>query len=214
MPPLTQPPDPNPRKPTLQCPPGAVDTHIHLFGPAAKYPFDPGSRYISNDMLPETNLALQDTLGLSRAIVISGGGYGVSYRHLADVLVAFPDRFRGVALLPPQTSAAEIAQLDRLGVRGARFHVGVLLPAALPGILTGLKLGWSFAWRALMAGELLFVAGGLGQLLQNSREVLDAAAVMGVMVAIVAIGVAVDRVLFRVLELRVRRRWGLLEARA
>ncbi|HSD22214.1 MAG TPA: ABC transporter permease [Anaeromyxobacter sp.] len=98
-----------------------------------------------------------------------------------------------------------------LGVRGARFHLGVLLPAALPGILTGLKLGWSFAWRALMAGELLFVAGGLGQLLQNGREVLDAAQVMGVMVAIVAIGVVVDRVLFRVLELRVRRRWGLLE---
>jgi NitT/TauT family transport system permease protein len=101
-----------------------------------------------------------------------------------------------------------------LGVRGPRFHLGVLLPAALPGILTGLKLGWSFAWRALMAGELLFVAGGLGQLLQNGREVLDAAQVMGVMVAIVAIGTTVDRVLFRIVELRVRRRWGLLEATA
>ncbi len=99
-----------------------------------------------------------------------------------------------------------------LGIRGPRFHVGVLLPAALPGILTGLKLGWSFAWRALMAGELLFVAGGLGQLLQAGRELLDAAQVMGVMASIVAIGMAVDRVLFRILELRVRRRWGLLEA--
>jgi NitT/TauT family transport system permease protein len=101
-----------------------------------------------------------------------------------------------------------------LGIRGPRFHLGVLLPAALPGILTGLKLGWSFAWRALMAGELLFVAGGLGQLLQAGREVLDAAQVMGVMVAIVAIGMTVDRVLFRILELRVRRRWGLVEATA
>jgi NitT/TauT family transport system permease protein len=99
-----------------------------------------------------------------------------------------------------------------LGVRGLRFHLGVLLPAALPGILTGLKLGWSFAWRALMAGELLFVAGGLGQLLQAGRELLDAAQVMAVMIAIVAIGVAVDQLLFRVLELRVRRRWGLVEA--
>jgi NitT/TauT family transport system permease protein len=98
-----------------------------------------------------------------------------------------------------------------LGVRGPRFHLGVLLPAALPGILTGLKLGWSFAWRALMAGELLFVAGGLGQLLQAGREVLDAALVMAVMAAIVAVGMAVDRVLFRIVELRVRRRWGLLE---
>jgi NitT/TauT family transport system permease protein len=101
-----------------------------------------------------------------------------------------------------------------LGIRGARFHLGVLLPAALPGILTGLKLGWSFAWRALMAGELLFVAGGLGQLLQQGRELLDAAAVMAVMASIVAIGIGVDRIVFRVLEVRVRRRWGLTEAEA
>jgi NitT/TauT family transport system permease protein len=99
-----------------------------------------------------------------------------------------------------------------LGIRGARFAVGVLLPAALPGILTGLKLGWSFAWRALMAGELIFVAGGLGQLLNQGRELLDAAQVMGVMLCIVAIGVLVDQVVFRLLEVRVRRRWGLAEA--
>ena len=98
-----------------------------------------------------------------------------------------------------------------LGIRGARFHAGVLLPAALPGILTGLKLGWSFAWRALMAGELLFVAGGLGQLLQAGRETLDAAQVMAVMACIVAIGVAVDQGLFRWIEGRVRLRWGLGE---
>jgi NitT/TauT family transport system permease protein len=99
-----------------------------------------------------------------------------------------------------------------LGIRGARFYAGVLVPAALPGIVTGLKLGWSFAWRALMAGELLFVAGGLGQLLQQGREVLDAAQVLGVMVCIVLVGALVDQVLFRIVELRVRRRWGLLEA--
>lgn len=99
-----------------------------------------------------------------------------------------------------------------LGIRGPRFYLGVLLTAALPGILTGLKLGWSFAWRALMAGELLFVAGGLGQLLAQGREILDAAQVMAVMAAIVAIGVGVDQIVFRFLELRIRRRWGLVEA--
>lgn len=121
MPPLTPPPDPNPRRPRLVMPPGAVDTHVHLFGPASQYPFDPGSRYVSADMLPETNIALQDALGLSMAIVVSGGGYGLSYRHLADVLGRFPERFRGVALLRPDTTREEIAELDRLGVRGARF---------------------------------------------------------------------------------------------
>ena len=99
-----------------------------------------------------------------------------------------------------------------LGIRGARFYAGVLIPAALPGILTGLKLGWSFAWRALMAGELLFVAGGLGQLLQQGRELLDVPQVMAVMLAIVAVGSIVDQVLFRLVEVRVRRRWGLVEA--
>jgi len=96
-----------------------------------------------------------------------------------------------------------------LGIRGARFYGGVLLPAALPGILTGLKLGWSFAWRALMAGELLFVSGGLGQLLSMGRELMDVPQVMAVMVAIILVGITVDRLLFQTVELRVRRRWGL-----
>jgi NitT/TauT family transport system permease protein len=99
-----------------------------------------------------------------------------------------------------------------LGVRGPRFSFGVLIPAALPGILTGLKLGWSFAWRALLAGELLFVSGGLGQLLTMGRELMDVPQVMAVMVAIIFIGVLVDRVVFQTVETRLRRRWGLLPA--
>lgn len=98
-----------------------------------------------------------------------------------------------------------------LGIRGPRFHAGVLLPAALPGILTGLKLGWSFAWRALMGAELIFVTSGLGQLLHAGRARADAAQLLAVMAAIVLIGTAVDHLLFRPVELRVRRRWGLLE---
>ena len=103
-----------------------------------------------------------------------------------------------------------IRQAGSLGVRGFRFYRSVLLPAALPGIVTGLKLGWSFAWRALMAGELLFVSGGLGQLLHNGRELLDVSQVVAVMVTIVTLGVSVDKLVFQTVELRVRRRWGLL----
>nr|WP_239015313.1 ABC transporter permease [Archangium violaceum] len=95
------------------------------------------------------------------------------------------------------------------GIRGARLHAGVLLPAALPGIVTGRKLGWSFAWRALMAGELLYVSGGLGQLLTMGRELMEIPQVMAVMVCIIAVGTFIDRVLFQTVELRVRRRWGL-----
>ncbi len=97
-----------------------------------------------------------------------------------------------------------------LGIRGPRFYVGVLLAAALPGIVTGLKLGWSFAWRALMAGELLYISGGLGQLLNTARELMEVSQVMAVMLAIILIGTAVDRLVFQSLELRIRRRWGLL----
>ena len=114
----------------------------------------------------------------------------------------------GVAAIDPLLLRAS----GVLGIRGARFYAGVLVPGALPGIITGLKLGWSFAWRALMAGELLFAAGGLGQLLQQGRELRDVAQVVGVMLAIVAVGSVVDQVLFRLVEVRVRRRWGLVEA--
>ena len=138
--------------------------------------------------------------GLSEVAIL----FVVVMGSLLAIAIATED---GVAAVDPVLLRAA----GTLGIRGSRFHLGVLLPAALPGILTGLKLGWSFAWRALMAGELLFVAGGLGQLLAQGRELLDAAQVMGAMVSIVAIGVAVDQVLFRLLELRVRRRWGLVE---
>lgn len=129
-PPLTPPPDPHPRRPRLLAPAGAIDCHVHVFGPASRWPFHPGSRYSSADALPETQIALQDTLGLAGAVVVSGGGYGQDTRHLEEVLTRFPQRFRGVALLPDDVSREHVARLDRLGVRGARFvsagHRGAL----------------------------------------------------------------------------------------
>jgi NitT/TauT family transport system permease protein len=95
------------------------------------------------------------------------------------------------------------------GIRGWRLQLGVLIPAALPGIVTGLKLGWSFAWRALLAGELLYASGGLGQLLTLGRELLAVDQVLAVMLAIVACGVTIDRLVFRTAEQRIRMRWGL-----
>ena len=66
-------------------------------------------------------MALQDRLGISRAVIVSAGGYGRNTRHLADTLTRFPDRFRGVALVPDDIPSNEIARLDKLGVRGIRF---------------------------------------------------------------------------------------------
>jgi NitT/TauT family transport system permease protein len=95
-----------------------------------------------------------------------------------------------------------------MGARRLRLYTRVFLPASLPGIVTGLKLGWTFAWRSLMAGELLFISGGLGQLLTMSRELNDMARVMAVMVVIVALGLAFERLLFGTVEKHVRDRWG------
>jgi NitT/TauT family transport system permease protein len=95
-----------------------------------------------------------------------------------------------------------------MGSKRLRLYTRVILPASLPGIVTGLKLGWTFAWRSLMAGELLYVSGGLGQLLTLGRELNDMARVMAVMAVIVALGLAFERLLFGTLESHLRERWG------
>lgn len=109
-----------------------------------------------------------------------------------------------VTQVPPQLVRAA----RTMGARGARLLYGVILPAAFPGILSGAKLGWTFALRSLMAGELLFVSGGLGQLLETGRDLGDTALVLGVVVMIVALGRLSDVLLFRRFELEVARRWG------
>jgi 2-pyrone-4,6-dicarboxylate lactonase len=121
MPILTQAPDPNPKTPKFRCPPGTCDAHIHLFGPADKFPFPPDAPYHSRDALPETNLALQEKLGVSRAVIVSAGAYRRNYGVLADALARFPGRFRGIALPPEDMSVAEFERLTQLGVRGMRF---------------------------------------------------------------------------------------------
>ncbi len=100
-----------------------------------------------------------------------------------------------------------------MGASGWRLYRDVVLPAALPGIVSGLKQGWSFAWRSLMAGELLFVSLGLGHLLQMGRELNDMSKVFAVMFVIVAIGIVVDLWVFGQIEKRIRVRWGLSGAR-
>ena len=95
-----------------------------------------------------------------------------------------------------------------MGVEGFQLFTRVVLPAAFPSIVTGMKLGWSFAWRSLMAGELIFVSLGLGQLLQTGRELNDMAQVISVMILIMGIGLFFDQLIFAPLERRVRRQWG------
>ncbi len=96
-----------------------------------------------------------------------------------------------------------------MGAKGMRLFTEVVLPAAFPSILAGLKQGWSFAWRSLMAGEILFVSLGLGHLLNMGRELNDMSQVIAVMIVIVVIGVVMDIFIFGRLEREVRVIWGL-----
>lgn len=96
-----------------------------------------------------------------------------------------------------------------LGATGFKLYSHVIFHAILPNFITGLKQGWSFAWRSLMAGEMLFVTAGLGQLLMTGRELNDMALVIAIMITIVVLGMIVDYFIFGTLERGLRRKWGL-----
>ncbi|MFJ4503812.1 ABC transporter permease [Streptomyces sp. NPDC088864] len=104
-----------------------------------------------------------------------------------------------------------------LGAHGARGVRHVLLPAALPGYLAGLKQGWAFSWRSLMAAELIAsspdLGTGLGRYLENQREFSDMPGVLLGIILIFVVGVAIDLLFFSPLERRVLRSRGLLAAR-
>ncbi len=96
-----------------------------------------------------------------------------------------------------------------LGATGWKGYLYVILPASMPALLTGARLGWSFAWRALMAAELIYVGSGLGSTLMMGRELHDMPLVIATMIVIVVIGLLADRLLFGTLEKRLHRRWGV-----
>jgi NitT/TauT family transport system permease protein len=130
------------------------------------------------------------------------------------VLGAFPS----VAL----ATAASVRQvppiLERagrtLGARRWTLWARVIFPAAIPGYVSGLQQGWAFAWRSLMAGELIATGGlGLGFLLEEGQQRFHSSEIFAVMIVIVLIGITVDLVIFGVLDRRIRTRRGLLVAR-
>jgi NitT/TauT family transport system permease protein len=96
-----------------------------------------------------------------------------------------------------------------LGAKGFQLFWHVLLPASLPFIVSGLKQGWAFAWRSLITAEMLYLSLGLGQVLMMGRDLNDMSAVIAVMILIIAIGYVVDGLVFKSMESRLQRRWGL-----
>ena len=137
--------------------------------------------------------------------------FGLSERAIIFVVVlgALFSITLGVEAGVKNTPPLYLRAARNLGAKGVSLYTQVVLPAALPAIMSGLKQGWTFAWRSLMAGELLYFTLSLGNLLQTGRDLNDAAQVMAVMVVIIVVGVAIDQILFAPIERRVRERWGL-----
>jgi NitT/TauT family transport system permease protein len=104
-----------------------------------------------------------------------------------------------------------------LGARRLSAFWNVVLPAAMPSFIGGLKQGWAFAWRSLLAGELIVLIPGkfsLGQQLDTARQFADAPGLYGMMIVIFVIGVLVDTFVFGFAERKIRKRYGLVDAAA
>jgi len=96
-----------------------------------------------------------------------------------------------------------------MGAKGTQLITSVLIPAAFPYMISGFKQGWAFAWRGVIGAELLFSFLGLGFLLNVGRQINEVSQVIAIMLMIMAIGMAVDGLLFKKIENKVMSRWGL-----
>ena len=121
---------------------------------------------------------------------------------LMSIVLSVRDGVKSIPML--YVRAARI-----LGATGWRFYRYVLFPNSLPSIITGAKLGWTFAWRSLMAAELLYLVSGIGSTLMTARELHDMALVVAAMIIIIMIGLMTDRLIFKFGEDFVHRRWGV-----
>jgi NitT/TauT family transport system permease protein len=169
-----------------------------------------GISTIINRCLTSLFLGLQ-TLPTAAWVPISLLLFGISDQGIYFVILmsAFPAvaiaTSSGILHIPP----IYLRAAQTLGTRWYAMPVRVILPAALPAIITGLKLGWTFGWHGAVSAELIKSAVGLGFLLSFGREMNDAAQVVGVMLVTILFGLLLDRFLFGVIERRIRLRWGL-----
>ena len=140
--------------------------------------------------------------------------FGLSERAITFVVVlgAAPSIANGLITGVDHVPPVLLRAGRMMGATGFAKFRHVVLPASMPSFVGGLKQGWAFAWRSLMAGELIVVLGAsVGFLLQQYRNLADAAGLIAMMIVILIIGIVVDAVLFGSLDRLVRRRHGLID---
>jgi 2-pyrone-4,6-dicarboxylate lactonase len=138
----------NPRKPDFIPPKGAVDAHCHVFGPGDIFPYAPERKYTPCDASKEQLFELRDHLGFERNVIVQASCHGKNNDALVDALRSADDLARGVAVVSPDVTDAELKEMDEAGVRAVRFNfVKRLVDATPKDVFLGIaerikKLGW------------------------------------------------------------------------
>jgi 2-pyrone-4,6-dicarboxylate lactonase len=114
-------PDPHPKTPAFKAPAGAIDTHTHIFGPAAEYPFSPTRPYTPPDAPLPMFRALHEKIGVTRAVIVNATLHGFDNRVVTDAIANSDGNYRGIANISSAMSDADLVALDKAGIRGCRF---------------------------------------------------------------------------------------------
>jgi 2-pyrone-4,6-dicarboxylate lactonase len=112
----------DPSKPRFVPPAGAVDAHCHVFGPMAQFPFSAKAKYLPDDAGPDMLFALRDRLGFSRNVIVQASCHGTDNAATMDAIARSDGKARGVAVVDPAISDAELDWLHEGGIRGVRFN--------------------------------------------------------------------------------------------
>jgi 2-pyrone-4,6-dicarboxylate lactonase len=113
---------PSPTRPAFVAPAGAVDAHCHVFGPGDVFPYAPQRKYTPGDAPKEALFELRDFLGFARNVIVQASCHGSDNRAMVDALVTAGDKARGIAVVDPEVSTSELAEMHAAGVRGVRFN--------------------------------------------------------------------------------------------
>ncbi len=113
---------PNPSKPRFKVPPGAVDAHCHVFGPASRFPYAPERKYTPVDASKEQLFGLRDFLGFDKNVIVQASCHGKDNAALVDALVHSDNKAKGIAVVGEDITARELKAMDEAGVRGVRFN--------------------------------------------------------------------------------------------
>lgn len=114
-------PDPNTKTPAFKVPAGTIDTHTHIFGPAADYPFSPTRPYTPPDAPLPMFRALHEKIGVHRAVIVNATLHGFDNRVVTDAIAQSGGNYKGIANINNAMSDADLAALDKAGIRGCRF---------------------------------------------------------------------------------------------